>query len=124
MEQDLLQAQQLLAAVVAVAVGADAGRLQKPDFVVVVQGADGNARKPRHLFHRMLAHISSVLPRWTELSGLTAREGQAASVSRSRLGTTGCCSTALMASSSRSGFTGFSTTPFMPQDREKAALAG
>ena len=59
MEQDLLQAQQLLPSIVTVAVRADGGGLQKPDLVIVMQRTDRNARQLRHLLDRMAAHDRS-----------------------------------------------------------------
>lgn len=43
MEENLLQAQELRAFIVPVAVGADEGRLQEADLVIVMQRPDGDA---------------------------------------------------------------------------------
>jgi hypothetical protein len=59
-EQDLLQPQQVVPAVVAIAVAADGAWPQQPQGVVVVQRPHRNARQLRHLFDRIGAQI--VLP--------------------------------------------------------------
>jgi hypothetical protein len=59
MEEDLLQAQQLLAAVIAIAVLAHLGGLEQADLVVVMQGAHRDARDLRQLFDRIAAHRRS-----------------------------------------------------------------
>src|SRR5512133_1402274 len=49
-EQDLLQAQQGQAAVLAIAVPGVAGRLEQANLIVVVQGASAHTRQPGQLF--------------------------------------------------------------------------
>ena len=58
-EQDLLEPQQGLLPVVTIAVIAHTGRLEKPDRIVVMQGARGHTRQFRELFyskHRSVHH--------------------------------------------------------------------
>src|SRR5882757_649676 len=55
-KEDLLQAQELVATVIAVPIPTDVSRLQEADLVVVVQRADRDARQLRHFLDRVDAH--------------------------------------------------------------------
>jgi hypothetical protein len=67
-EQDLLQPQQGLLPVVAIAVIADTGRLEKPDRIIMMQGARRDARQFGELLDR--EHVPNINPDVT----LTSRE--------------------------------------------------
>jgi hypothetical protein len=55
-EQDLLQPQQLLATVIAVAIRANAGRLEEADLVIVVECPDRDSGQFRYLLDRIVTN--------------------------------------------------------------------